>query len=237
MLQRLRNLKQRLKFYLEQDLGLKQPTDGFSMSKGSFKKYLPSNPVIVDCGSYNGADAIDLVRIFPEATVYCFEPVPELFIQLKGKTAAYPNIHCYQIALSDQDGEANMYVSSQGSDGSSSLLEPSTHLNDHPNVLFNNTIRVKVMKLDTWAQLNNIKSVDLLWLDMQGFEFQMLEASPNILHRTKLIHTEISMKDTYKGVIVYDRFKAWLEANSFFVIGEAIPHGSDMGNVLLLRKN
>ena len=236
MLQRLRNLKQRLKFYLEHDLGLKKPSDGFSISKGSFKRYLPLNPIIVDCGSYNGSDAIDLVKIYPEATVYCFEPVPELFIQLKDNTDAYPNIHCYQIALSDRDGTADMYVSSQGSDGSSSLLEPSTHLDDHPNVLFDNTIRVKVMKLDTWAQVNNVRSVDLLWLDMQGFEFQMLEASPNILHHTKLIHTEISMRDTYKGVLVYDRFRAWLEANSFCVIKEAIPNGSDMGNVLLLRK-
>lgn len=232
----LSSLKQEVRFYLEHKLSLIKPADIYIISKGLFRKYLPANPVIIDCGSHAGSDSIELSKIFPKAEIHSFEPIPEIFQQLKINTKKYKTIHCYPLALGNIDGKAEMFVSSLGSDGSSSLLKPASHLTDHPNVLFEKSIQVDIRRLDTWAQENNVKKVDLLWLDMQGFEYQMLNASNKILSCVKVIHTEISTRETYEGVLTYNSFRKWLEEQNFKVAIEAIPEGTDMGNVLFVRE-
>lgn len=229
------NLKREIKFHLVHKLSWLKPADKFTISKGLFKKYLPLNPIIIDCGSHIGTDSIELSKIFPKAQIHSFEAVPDIFLQLKQNVSHHPNISCYQLALADEDGSADMFVSTVGSDGSSSLLKPETHLSDHPTVLFEQIIEVTTQKLDTWAVQNKIQMIDLLWLDMQGFEYQMLMASPNMLATVKVIHTEISLKETYQGVLTYNLFKKWLEEQQFSVIKEAIPEGTDMGNVLFVK--
>ena len=231
----LSKLKQEARFYLEHKLSLIKPADIYTISKGIFRKYLPSNPVIIDCGSHDGSDSIALSRIFPKAIIHSFEPVPEIFKRLTEKTHPNKNINCYPLALGDTNGINERHISSKGSDGSSSLLKPSGHLKDHPDVLFKSSIQVETKKLDTWAKENNINRVDLLWLDMQGFEFQMLNASPNILSTVRVIHTEISTKETYEGVVIYKDLRSWLEDKGFRVLKEAIPKGTDMGNVVFVR--
>ena len=137
--------------------------------------------------------------------------------------------------MSNKDGVARMYVSSGVSDASSSLLQPTGHLNDHPDVYFDDTIDIRTITLDKWAEENNIPSVDFLWLDMQGFEFKMLETSARIFPTVKAIHTEVSMRETYENAILYTDFKIWLEAKGFRLVKEAIPPGADMGNALFVR--
>jgi FkbM family methyltransferase len=145
------------------------------------------------------------------------------------------NVTCYQIALSNQNGEQTFYVSEGGSDGSSSLLEPKDHLTDHPDTFFNSHVLVSCLTLDTWAEKYNVEFVDLLWLDMQGFELDMLKASKKILPTVKAIHTEVSTKETYKGVPLYSVLRQYLESKGFKVAVEAIPPGADMGNVFFVR--
>ena len=101
---------------------------------------------------------------------------------------------------------------------------------------FNETISVVSVTLDAWAEKNNIKNIDLLWLDMQGFELNMLKASKVILPTVKVIHTEISVTETYKAVPTYETYKAFLESIGFVVETVAIPPMWDMGNVLFVRK-
>lgn len=235
MINVIRKFKNYLMFLLEQKYALIEPRDKFTISKGSFRKYLPKNPVIIDCGAHIGSDSIELSKIFPYAQIHSFEPVPRVFEQLTKLTSPYKNIFRHQLALSNENKKSKMFVSSIGSDGSSSLLPPKTHLQDHPNVLFEEVIEINAKTLDSWANENNITHVDLLWLDMQGFEYQTLVASPKILATTKVIHTEVSIKETYEGVLMYSSFKKWLEEQGFEAIKEVIPEGTDMGNVVFVR--
>ena len=205
------------------------------ISKSVIKKYLPNNPVIIDCGAHDGADTIVLAGLKQNATVHAFEPIDEIFKRLQSRPNPQHNIKCYQLALADKDGTMDFFVSEGGSDGSSSLLEPGDHLNDHPDVHFKKKIVVKTRKLDTWANENGISKIDLLWLDMQGFEINMLKESTHILNTVSVIHTEVSMRETYKGVAQYSVYRAFLESKGFKVVIEAIPDGWDMGNVLFVR--
>jgi len=220
-------------FYFFQSFGIPEIKED-KISKSILKKYLPVNPVIIDCGAHVGIDSIELYKILG-GEVHAFEPVDNIFTQLTKNTSAFSNIHCYKLALGDKNGSQFFYVSEGASDASSSLLEPKDHLLDHPNTTFNNKIEVQTLTLDEWAKIQAITKVDMLWLDMQGFELNLLKASPKILSTVQLIHTEVSLKETYKGVPLYKEYRSFLEGKGFKLALEAIPSGWDMGNVLFAR--
>jgi FkbM family methyltransferase len=205
------------------------------ISKVVLRKYLPQNPVIIDCGSYDGSDSIQFSKLLKGAIIHSFEPVNELYARLIKNTKPYNNISCYPIALADKNGSMDFYISEGGSDASGSLLEPKDHLKDHPDTFFLNRVTVTTTTLDKWAKENAIKRVDMLWLDMQGYELKMLKASDVILRTVSVIHTEVSTRETYKGVAQYNDLRSFLEAKGFNVKLEAVPKGWDMGNVLFVR--
>jgi FkbM family methyltransferase len=230
LLDRVRNRLTNILFY---KFGIPRSKDGI-ISKAAIKKYLPTRPVIIDCGAHDGWDSIELADTL-KGEVHAFEAVPYIFERLKENTQHYRNIYCHPIALSDEDGSKDFYVSEGASDMSSSLLEPKEHLVDHPGIYFKNKISVKGVTLDTWAINNKLEKIDLLWLDMQGAELGMLKASERILSTVKAIHTEVSMKETYKGVPLYAEYRHYLEEKGFKVMIEEIPMHADMGNVLFIR--
>jgi FkbM family methyltransferase len=222
------------RYYTEQKFGIIKP-NRFNIPKYLLKKYLPKNAVMIDCGAHIGEDSVELARIFPAGIVYSFEAVPQVFAKLKHTVRRFKNIICNNIALSDKTGVSKMYVSSGSYDGSSSLLAPKEHLADHPDVLFNETVEVNTISLDDWAGQNKIEKVDLLWLDMQGYEYPALKASAKVLPLVKVIHTEVSTRETYENVTRYDELKNFLQQQGFTEVYKALPEGADMGNILFVR--
>ena len=115
-------------------------------------------------------------------------------------------------------------------------MEPTGHILYHPNTFFETIIKVQTITLNDWVKQNNISKVDFLWLDMQGFELQMMKTSENIISQTKVILTEVSLKETYKNAPKFDDLKKWLESLGFEIKIDAIPQNYDMGNVLFVKK-
>ena len=217
-------------------LVIRNYSGGVIIDKKEIFKYLPESPVIVDCGAHIGTDTVEFAANYG-STIYAFEPVKNIFEQLVSNTKEYENVTCFNIALSSRNGVADMYISSGYSHGSSSLLKPKKHLEFHPDVYFKNVEQVKCTKLDTWANENKVKQVDMLWLDMQGAEQKMLMESFIILETVSVIHTEVSLFETYEGMGSYKGFKKFLKSRGFEVVLEAIPKGNYGGNVLFVKKS
>lgn len=207
-----------------------------SISKIYIKKFLPYAPIIIDAGAHIGADSVEMCRFFKKPQIHSFEPVPTIFRSLQHNVRKYKNIQTYQVALSNKSGEAELNISSGGSNASSSLLKPDTHLVDHPDIFFNEIIRVKTITLDEWAKNNNISNVDFLWFDLQGFELEVLKASEVIFPTVRMVHMEVNMRSTYENTPLYSEVKTWMESKGFRVDKEAIPDGWDMGNVLFVKE-
>ncbi len=206
-----------------------------NISKIYIKKFLHGKPVIIDAGAHIGSDSIEMCRFFDNPQIHAFEPVPSIFNSLKHNVRKYKNIKTYQVALSNTTGQQELNISSGGSDASSSLLKPQAHLVDHPEVFFNDIINVETITLDEWAKNNHISKVDFLWLDMQGFELEVLKASQIIFPTISVVHMEVSTKNTYEKAPTYPEIRIWMESKGFKVVKEAIPHGWDMGNVLFVK--
>ncbi|MDR3646451.1 MAG: FkbM family methyltransferase [Candidatus Babeliales bacterium] len=207
------------------------------ITKKTISKYLSKNPVIVEAGAHNGTDTLEMAKLWPNSTIHAFEPVPELFQKIKNKIKHYSNIKIYNLALSDLIGKTKMYVSSRN-DAASSLLPTNSVVFNHyqPKVLFNKEIYIESTTLDKWATVNNIKNIDFLWLDMQGYEPKMLMASPNILKTVKVIYTEVNHKELYAGSILFNEYRKFLETQGFQLVQVCFPF-EDWGDALFVRKN
>lgn len=206
-----------------------------NIDKKYLRKIIPKASVIIEAGAHVGVDTIEIAKLFPEAKIFAFEPVPQLYKKLVTNTSSFENVSTYQLALSNNNGTTKMFISGGASDGSSSLLRPSGHLIDHPDVKFKKTINVKCTTLYDWTKKEKIEFIDFLWLDMQGYEMAVLQKSVKLLKNTKYIYTEVSLKEVYKDAPLYPELKSWLEKKGFVVIKELLIW-DDMGNVLFMNK-
>ena len=59
---------------------------------------------------------------------------------------------------------------------------------------------VQTIRLDNWAKTEGIKTVDFLWLDVQGHELPMIHAS-GVAKRAKVLYMEIHFREAYEGLL------------------------------------
>jgi FkbM family methyltransferase len=176
-----------------------------------------------------------MLKIWPHATIHSFEPVPKIYKKLLDNTKGRKNIFTYPYALGSESGVSDIFISSGGSDASSSLLQPKEHKIDYPDVHFLESNQIKIITLDQWASDNQIPRVDFAWLDMQGYELSALKSGQTVLKKMQAVYTEVFLKELYKDAPLYAEIKLWFESQGFKVEIEEMASDS-VGNVLFIRK-
>lgn len=205
------------------------------------KKYLPENPVIIEAGAFDGKETLKMAAQWPHAIIHAFEPVPELFEKLTTTTAHLSNIHTYQLALSDKTGTATLFVAEKPekpgkTSQASSLLKPKERL-AHSSIIFPSTIEVPTITLDDWAKTYAISHVDFIWLDVQGYELNILKAAPKIVSQLKALFVEVEFIEAYENQYLYADVKSWLETQGFEMVGKDFADTPTwfFGNALFVR--
>lgn len=196
--------------------------------------FLPPAPIVVEAGAHNGAETAQMSLLWPRGVIHAFEPIPAVFQQLQYATKHRSNVCTYPAALAGENANLPMYVSSGGTDASSSLLAPKEHLAVNPHIVFQEQVIVPALTLDTWAAKNYCPRVDFLWLDMQGGELAALQAAPRILATVQALHLEVATMELYENNPLYPEVRAWLEAQGFVLVVEEITEMSS-GNAFFVR--
>jgi len=200
---------------------------------------LPQNPIIIEAGAYDGGDTVKLASMWPKGHVFAFEPVPELYKKVVNTTQGFDNISSYPLALSDKEGTADFFVSSQDTTpdepyASGSLLAPEKHLVEYPHILFKKKLIIPTTTIDLWANKNNIDHVDFIWLDTQGSELRILKNAIKTLKTVKAVLAEVEFIEAYKNQPLFTEIKEWMENNGFKL--EALHLGCDWsGDALFVR--
>jgi len=121
----------------------------------------------------------------------------------EGNRAAVFNFACGEIP-----GKFVMNVAHANQGQSNSLLKPSLHLQQHPEVVFNDTEEVEVIKLDS---LNLFEApFNLLMMDVQGAEGLVLKGATETLNHIDCIYTECNRGQTYSGNMEIEEMDAFL---------------------------
>jgi 2-O-methyltransferase len=204
--------------------------------------YLPKNPVIVEGGAFIGHDTQRMALFWPQATLHAFEPVPQLCEELQKNMAPHTNVICYQQALSNRTGSAQLYIAEKPTrpgapSQASSLLQPKERLH-YSSQQFTQSIEVSAITLDDWAKNYRIERVDFLWLDLQGCELAVLQAAPQLLQHVRAIYTEVQFVESYEKNPLYQEIKVWLAGQGFVAIARDFDEKprSFFGNILVVKK-
>lgn len=176
--------------------------------------------IIVEIGSYDGRDSLELSRMFPPAKVFAFEADANNFEKVKHNVAVRDNITPIQKAVFSHTGVVQFYQSkglNNPSDfrGSGSCLEPGEKIKETwPELTFDKPIQIPSITLADWAKENNLK-VDFIWMDAQGAELSILQGAGNLLESIKAILLEIWQEAYYKDSGCYKEIRDYLESHGF----------------------
>lgn len=76
-------------------------------------------------------------------------------------------------------------------------------------------IIVEGIRLDTFIENNSIAKVDMLCIDLQGYELNALKSIEKYLHKVKYIITECSIASTYTDGANFTELNNYLTRNNF----------------------
>lgn len=193
-------------------------TDSVLSLRERVQHYLPNDPAILEAGAHMGYDTLGISKVWPKGRVYAFEPVPALYESLNNRVGGRKNVFTYPLALGAAEGVVDMYVSRGASTGSSSILNPSKHLELYPSVKFEEKISVEMTTLNIWAARERVHQVDLMWLDMQGYEVNALIGAGQLLEQVRVIYTELCRSELYHGLVTKEEYIRFLRDHGFDLV-------------------
>jgi FkbM family methyltransferase len=178
------------------------------------KQYIPENPIIIEANACHGQMTNYLCARWPRGMVYAFEPSPKSLPHLQEKALRIANVWVHPLALSATNNPIPYYLCTNNPYANAALA-PNGQIAD---LEFEAPIVVDAITLDDWAELEGVSHVDLLWLGMQGAEFEMLRASKYIFPTVKVIYTQLHGAELRIGRPHCHVVHQWLQSQGFTMV-------------------
>lgn len=137
--------------------------------------------IIFDVGANTGNEAILLHNYFPRSKIYCFEPNRKIFSQLKQRLEKFNNIYFDNLFLSSSKQKNYMYLSLNSHLIGSGYKETDVTLNE-PMI----KTKVRSNSIDEFCKKKKIKTIDILRVDVNGFEKEVLKGAEKLLTKKKI---------------------------------------------------
>jgi FkbM family methyltransferase len=203
--------------YLLKRVGLKLSRNIGSNPVDDMKRLLGDYKVrhIVDGGAYRGDFSIEIAKVFPDATVYAFEPQKESYGLLSNATRKVSGIKIYNCALSSKSGKSILHtnVSPLTSSLSNVSKDGLHYFQGYTNP--EGIEEVEVTSLADFLSGENIPRVDILKLDLQGHELQAIKGMAEFIKTVKLIFIEVQFLEIYQGTPLFSEVETFLRSKGF----------------------
>lgn len=154
-------------------------------------------------GANEGQTVLALNTAFPGREFLLVEPVLETFGVLLENTKHFKNMHCLNVAAGAKEESRPMFVD-EYSPASSLLSYDSIALQEYPFLGKQRNVNVTVKPLDMILKENRITGVDLLVMDVQGYEDEVLIGASETLKSCKVVISELSLQALYRGSSTFD---------------------------------
>lgn len=204
-------------FIILKSLWIKTLLKGKFISFASFeilnntKKHCPTVNTIIDVGANKGQFQKAARYHFPEAEIFSFEPIPELYEGLVKNTAS--NITNFNLALGNEEGQLEFNKNEYKH--SSSFYDIADENKNFPSSK-TTKIKVEITKLDTIAHQLTFTGKSLLKLDVQGFEMEALKGAVIILkNNIDYIIVEVNFVTLYQNQPSFTQLNAFLNQHNF----------------------
>jgi FkbM family methyltransferase len=134
---------------------------------------------IVDLGANIGLSARFLSERYPDARILAFEPDPEIFALAQRNVRAHPQVSLRNLGVAGKNGQLALHRFPGGSWGTSSFVTIQE---------IAETFTAEAVTLD--SIIDEVGDIDLLKIDIEGAEYEVLEACQQ-LQRVRCIIGEI----------------------------------------------
>jgi FkbM family methyltransferase len=131
-----------------------------------------SRPVVIDIGANEGDFTASVLALFPDAEIHCFEPHPETNARLKARFARYERVTVNAMGAGDSVGVLSLHDYRGGVGSPHASFLPQTFTDVY--VSETEVREVPVTTLDTYLGQKGIERVDLVKIDVEGFEKSVL---------------------------------------------------------------
>ncbi len=152
---------------------------------------------VIDVGANHGQWIGSLMSVLPVREVWIFEPNPEAMKVCKQRIGNHPGVRYFDKALGDRKGQVELHIT-RSSDFASVLQPRSEFLKRHYGQLASQVVdtrQVEVCTLD--SLLPETATIDLLKIDVQGFERAVLTGARKVLENTRAILIEANLQSHY----------------------------------------
>ncbi|AMN43769.1 FkbM family methyltransferase [Rhodoplanes sp. Z2-YC6860] len=157
-----------------------------------------SPTIIHDVGAYRGDFARECLRIWPESQVHCFEVLPDRVAEIKRLSDQRIIVHEYLL------GETTKVCELHELETASSVL------------LEHNNANVPVTRSYPMKTVDEIGiTPDLLKLDVQGYEYQVLQGAKATLPGVSVILAEVNLIDIHRECHLLDELIGYLREFDF----------------------
>ncbi len=166
--------------------------------------------VIFDCGANRGRVIKEYKSVFPDAVIHAFEPTPATFEGLKQEVAGIPGVELVNAAIGEAAGTLDLYFGD---------IEQSNSLVAKPDPK-GTPIKVPVVAIGEYCAQKKIDRVDILKLDVEGFEMPALRGAESLFAARKVdvVLTEISFIED-PGATRFLDLHAFLDRHDFMMFG------------------
>jgi FkbM family methyltransferase len=197
----------------------------------ALKCHQPHFGTILDVGANVGQFALAAALYFPDARIYSFEPLPDVFRELQENTRRKENIQSFNCALGNRNGRTsfrrNAYTRL------SSFLNIHEQ-NDHPRYRERKTswVQVDIVRLDELSMLSNLPHPVLLKLDVQGMEMEVLMGGRQFLSQVDFILCEAALVGLYDDQPLFDDLHALAHRLGYELVAPLILNKGKGGRVI-----
>ena len=199
-------------------------------------RHLPIRSII-DGGANTGQFARNIVTIFPKAHIYCFEPLPEPYEELR-KWAEKQNgrVTVFNVALGDSKGNVEMLCHLDHSPSSSLLKSTGLCQSLYPFTQKQSPVSIQLTTLDEWVKNlpNPLTPEILIKLDVQGYEDRVIKGGRETFKMAKACIIEVCLDKLYEGQANFKEITELLYSFGFKYAGNLDQSYANDGHVIYI---
>ncbi|MFK7848121.1 MAG: FkbM family methyltransferase [Rhodothermales bacterium] len=136
--------------------------------------------VVFDVGANIGQFCVHCQEIFGESDIYSFEPISSTFDVLKDRTKGFGNISCFKLAFGNEKGTGEVFLQA---DSSVNSINPLVNIRKNDE---QESEQIEIDTIDLFCEHENIKRIDLLKIDTEGFDLNVLEGARKMLRSRQI---------------------------------------------------